>query len=971
MMRGVFGLPPGANFPRFLVQGLLERVGADDPAALARTTMYLNTRRMQRAVEHELTGAGARLLPRLRLVSDLAQDMVLPGLPHPVSPLRRRLELTPLITALMQREKGISAEAAIFDLADSLATLMDEMHGEGVLPGALAAIDVANHSAHWQLTRDFIGIIAQYFGADATPDQQAFQRIVTERVIAQWQGNPAQDPVIVAGSTGSRGTTRLLMQAMAGLPQGMLVLPGFDFDTPASVWAAMSDARVGEDHPQYRYCRLMADLGLDHVRPWVDVPAPVPGRNRLISLSLRPAPVTDQWMVEGPQLHDLAGATQGMTLIVAPSPRAEAVSIALILRSAVAQGKTAALITPDRNLTRLVTAMLDAWHIRPDDSAGEPLILAPTGRFLRMVAGLFGQRVTGEALLALLKHPATAQGGDRGAHLRHTLTLEMSIREKGVAFSDAAYLGDWALGHADACVTQWAVWLADLLKGLEYTGVQALSVHVATHIALTEALAAGPGGADTGPLWTSVDGMPARVVIDGLIADADAAGDVSAAQFADILTAVLQQGDVRRQGQSHPDVMIWGTREARIQGADLVVLGGLNDGIWPATPAADPWLNRDMRLQVGLLLPERRIGLAAHDYQQAVCAPEVVLTRAKRDAQAETVASRWLNRLTNLLDGLPDQGGPAALRGMVARGDVWLAMVAALDKPDAVVPPAPRPAPRPPVAHRPKQLSVTGIRTLMRDPYEIYARHILRLRALAPIRPGPDPLLRGQVIHSILERFVRNRHTDDDPRAHLMAAADAALAEEVAWPTARALWRARLDRVADFFLEQDARHGGRPVVLEERSAFDLPGLGVRLTARPDRIDVLPDGRLCVIDYKTGALPTDKQQKIYDVQLLLEAYMAEQGAFGERLGTTVASVAYIGLGTSPEVADTPITRDLLDDIWSNLQRLLTTYADPAQGYVSRRALLLEKDIGNFDHLARFGEWGMTDHAVPTAVGGPDA
>lgn len=969
MMRGVFGLPPGVNFPRLLVQGLLARVGTEDPARLARTTIYLNTRRMQRAVEHELTGTGARLLPRLRLVSDLAQDIILPGLPRPVSPLRRRLELTPLIAALMQRETAISAEAAMFDLADSLATLMDEMHGEGVLPGALAAIDVANHSAHWQLTRDFIGIITQYFGADATPDQQAFQRIVTERLIARWQGIPPQDAVIVAGSTGSRGTTRLLMQAVAGLPQGMLVLPGFDFDTPAPVWTAMTDARVGEDHPQYRYCRLMADLGLDHVSPWVDVLAPVPDRNRLISLSLRPAPVTDQWIVEGQQLQGLAEATQGMTFIVAPSPRAEAVAIALILRRAAEQGKTAALMTPDRNLTRLVTAMLDAWHIRPDDSAGEPLALAPTGRFLRMIAGLSGQRVTGEALLALLKHPATARGGDRGAHLRHTLTLERSIREKGVAFPDADYLRDWALGHADASVTQWAAWLTDLLASLEHAGHKALQVLVADHLALAETLAKGPDGADTGPLWTSVDGVPTRVVLDGLIADADAAGDVSPAQFADILTAVLQQGDVRRQGQSHPGIMIWGTREARIQGADLVVLGGLNDGVWPATPAADPWLNRDMRLQAGLLLPERRIGLSAHDYQQAVCAPDVVLTRAKRDAQAETVASRWLNRLTNLLGGLPDQGGPAALQGMLNRGEAWLAMAAAMDKPDAVVPPAIRPAPRPPVAHRPRQLSVTAIRTLMRDPYDIYASHILRLRALSPIRPGPDPKLRGQVMHRILEVFVRTRQTDGDPRAHLMAAADGVLAEEVAWPTARALWRARLNRAADFFLEQDARHGGKPMVLEERSGLDLPGLGFRLTARPDRIDVLPDGRLSVIDYKTGALPTDKQQRIYDVQLLLEAYMAEQGAFGDALTTAVARVAYIGLGSKPDVAKTDITSDLLNEIWSSLHRLLNTYADPAQGYVSRRALVLEKDTGNFDHLARFGEWEMTDNAVPTDVGGP--
>jgi ATP-dependent helicase/nuclease subunit B len=966
-MRGVFGLPMGVNFPRVFVQGLLARQGDDAPETLAQTTIYLNTHRMQRAVEQELTASGARLLPRLRLVSDLGRDLFWMDAPQAVSPLRRRLELTPLIKALMRRERTMAAESAVFDLADSLATLMDEMHGEAVKPAALASIDVAEHSAHWQRTHDFIQIIARYFTDDAAPDQQAFQRLVAERLIAQWRAVPPATPVIVAGSTGSRGTTRLLMQAVADLPQGMLVLPGFDFDMPADVWSAIEDARVGEDHPQFRYGRLLAALKVPRPEPWVAAPPANVARNRLISLSLRPAPVTDQWMVEGRLLQDIAGATAQMTLIEAPSPRAEAMSIALLLRQAADEGRSAALMTPDRNLARMVTAALDGWELFPDDSAGEPLSLSTTGRFLRMVAGLFGHRITGETLLALLKHSAVAREADRGAHLRFTQGIEMEIRNKGVAFPDADFLQQWALGQAKPEVAAWANWLASLLRGRDKVGERALTDHLADLLVLAEDLARGPAGRDASQLWGTNDGTQARVALDGLIADADAAGDVTAQQFQDTLKAVLQQAEVRKQGQSRPDIMIWGTREARIQGADLVILGGLNDGIWPATPPADPWLNRDMRLQVGLLLPERRIGLSAHDYQQAVCAPEVVLTRAKRDAQAETVASRWLNRLTNLLGGLNEVGGRQALLQMRARGDHWLRLAAAMDKPGLPVAPAGRPAPCPPVAHRPRQLSVTAIKTLIRDPYAIYAKHILGLKPLAPLRPGPDARLRGQVIHGILESFARNAVSDVEQRAHLMARADARLAEEVAWPTARALWWARLDRAADFFLEENAKHGGRPVLLEERKGLVIPNLQFTLTAQPDRIDVLPDGRLRLIDYKTGTPPTEKQQQLYDVQLLLEACMAVRGAFGADVPADVASIAYIGLGTKPEVVQTDITPDLLETMWANLQRLLGSYDAAQQGYAARRALLKEDDASDYDHLSRYGEWKMTDRAVPLPVG----
>jgi ATP-dependent helicase/nuclease subunit B len=979
MKRGIFGLPPGVDFPRLLVQGLLDRTDGADPAAMARVTLFLNTRRMRRAVERHLTAQGARFLPRIRLVSDIGLDPTAPDVPLAVPALRRKLELTQLISALLEREPTLAPQAAVFDLADSLAALMDEMQGEAVLPAAIAAIDVSRHSAHWQRTQDFIGIITRFFAADAQPDPQARQRMMTDRLLARWQLNPPSDPVIIAGSTGSRGTTRALMQAVTALPHGVLVLPGYDFDLPDHVWTALEDARTGEDHPQFRFARLRARAADDGgVQPWVGGGPPNPARNRLISLSLRPAPVTDQWLTDGTAMQDLPQATEGMTLIVAPGLRAEAMAIALVLRRAVAEGRQAALISPDRHLTRRVTAILDGWSILPDDSAGEPLSQTATGRFLLMVAGIGLRRMMGEHLLALLKHPAVARGkdhgddprDDRGAHLRLSQMLESDIRKRGVAFPDAAYLTSWADGQPMPEAAAWARWLAKVIGSCDiHAPDRSLTAHLADLVVMAETLAKGPANAETGTLWTTSDGAACHAALQALQEAADAAGAVSARQARDILRSVLQSAELRPPEQNDERVTIWGPREARIQGADLVVLGGLNDGVWPALPGADPWLNRDMRLQAGLLLPERQVGLAAHDYQQAVCAAEVVLTRARRDAQAETVPSRWLNRLTNLLHGLPDNGGRAALAAMTARGDAWLALADAAD--DAPrLPPAPRPAPRPPLRHRPTQLSVTAIARLNRDPYAIYARYILGLQPIPSLRPGPDPLLRGQTLHRILESFARTRAGKTDLRAHLMSVCDAVLAEDVVWPSTRALWRARLDRAADFFLSVDAGLGGQTVLLESKAGIDLDALAFRLTAKPDRIDLLPDGRLRVLDYKTGQLPTAKQQKQFDNQLLLEACMAERGAFGPDLHAEVASATYIGLGSKLGVVDLETDPVVLARVWDDLCRVLARYATVDQGYVARRAMLLEKDVSDYDHLSRFGEWTMADRALPELVGDDD-
>ncbi len=964
----LFALPPGVDFPRALVAGLRHRMAALPPEAIARVDLFVNTRRMQRRLRAVLADGGAALLPRVRLITDLGQDAVMAGLPPAIPPLRRRLELTQLIGRLLDSDPDLAPRTAIYDLADSLATLMDEMQGEGVTPDAIARLDLSDHAVHWQRSLSFIRIVSGYFAPDQPPDAEARQRLVVERLTAAWAVAPPQHPVIVAGSTGSRGATALLMRAVADLPQGAVVLPGFDFDQPDAAWQALADAMTAEDHPQYRFRSLLDRLkaGPADVRTWHDTPPPSAARNRLVSLSLRPAPVTDQWLHEGPALGDLRAATDGLILIEAASPRQEALAIALCLRQ-VAEGTSfAALVTPDRTLARQVTAALDRWGIVPDDSAGRPLALSAPGRFLRHVSALIGRKLTAEGLLTLLKHPLTATGADRGLHLLTTRELELRLRKKGPQFPHGADLIAWA-GPDPARLT-WANWLAAAITRLDQPGPGALVDHVTRHLALAEVLAAGPGGTGTGRLWQGAAGAEAKAATEELSREATHGGTLTAADYADLFTAILNRRDVRETVQAHPRIMIWGTLEARVQGADLVILGGLNDGIWPARPAPDPWLNRQMRQNVGLLLPERQIGLSAHDYQQAIAAPQVILTRAARDAEAETVPSRWLNRLINLMTGLPDQTGPEALAAMRARGAVRLQMAAGLDVASALAPEK-RPAPRPPIPARPRGLFVTEITRLIRDPYAIYAKHILRLRPLDPLLQPPDARERGLALHSILEQFIQRRPTEtpDQARDRLMATADAVLLADIPWPAARRLWRARLDRLADWFLAEQAARPGHPVAMEKTGSVTLENPDFTLSARPDRIDEMKDGRLNILDYKTGAPPTPDAQRHFDKQLLLEAAMAERGAFAGLTGRTVAEIRYIGLTATPKVLATEMTPGLTDAVWQELIRLITRYQERDQGYASRRAVASRRFEGDYDHLARFGEWDDSDSPVPEDVG----
>ena len=448
------------------------------------------------------------------------------------------------------------------------------------------------------------------------------------------------------------------MAAVARLPQGALVLPGLDADLPA--------ARLGPPRPPTTPAPPTTPSTASARSPTPSAstpppsppgtprPPPAPDRNALVSLALRPAPVTDQWQAEGAALAGrLAPALATLAWVEAPDQRAEALAIALALREAAETGTRAALVTPDRQLARRVTAELDRWALIPDDSAGRPLALTPPGVLLRRLAALPGQRLTAEDLLVLLKHPLTDSApGARGPHLRLTARLETQPPPRRRPWIDWPDLAAWA-AEAGGEAPAWIAWLDATLAPLAADETAPLDAHVARHRAAAEALAAGPAAAPAHALWEQDAGAQARALLDALAAESAAAAPLDATAYRALLQSQMAARDVPEPAvTTHPGLAIWGTLEARVQSADLVILGGLNEGTWPRLPAADPWLGRGLRRAIGLPSPDRRIGLSAHDFQQAMGAPRVILTRATRDAEAPTVASRWLLRLENLLLGL-------------------------------------------------------------------------------------------------------------------------------------------------------------------------------------------------------------------------------------------------------------------------------------------------------------------------------
>ncbi len=956
----ILGVPPGADFVRCLFERINRLSDSFSPENTARMQVLVPTRRMQRRLKHLFEQSDRQtLLPRVGLVTDVSH--LLPHGRHlqPISGLRRVLELKDVVAKLVTLDSRLS-QSDVIDLTASLTDLLDEMHGEDIGFDSLEALQPDDQSGHWAQSLTFLRAIRSYVET-LSPDKldgEALHRTEVEELCSHWEVAPPDHSVILAGSTGSRATTRRLMEAVAALPKGEVILPGFDFCLPASVWSMISESRDHEDHPQYRFAAFLNEVGCSPAQVEELGAAPMPQLGALVSLSLRPAPVTDAWLEEGPRLGPLEKATSNLSLIEARDPKEEALAIALFMRKSLEERKSVALIAPDATLSRRVTACLSRWDVRPDDSGGVPLSLTPYGRFLRHTLQLASGESDTVDLMALLKHPMTRAGDERGELMRRVQELELFIRRRKVPEVTTAVVR--LFGNEAEADPEWIEWLISVLAHAERRIELSLAAAFEHHMTITRMIA---GSTPIAP----------NEEIDELLArfreEATAIAKLDFREYAQLFERALAGESARQQDGVRPDVMIWGSLEARVQGADAIILAGLNEGVWPSEPNADPWLNRSMRRQVGLLLPERQIGLAAHDYQQAIGAKEVLLTRSARSEGSETVASRWLSRLTNLLEGLEDNGGKDALNDMRARGKVFLQAAQTLDGSPSEIKSANRPAPSPPISARPRQFAVTDIKTLIQDPYAIYAKRVLRLQPINALRPEADARERGIIFHSILEKFfdpAHDFHDANSARHRLLEISDTILRQEVFDPTARAEWLALFKANANWLItgEIQRRTGTEQIAREVEGSYQVPDTNFVLVGKADRIDRYVEGGLVIYDYKTGTPPSAREVQNFDRQLVLEAVMAEAGAFTDVMPENVRHVTHIGVGRTPKESTTSLVgENETVTVSGQISTLLSQTLEPAFGFVSGRAVESRRFEGAYDHLARFGEWEPSQPANP--------
>lgn len=993
----VWSIPPGEDFLQLFARALAQEVGlAEQPDALADAVIYVPNRRSARELSVALYFAAEErpiLPPDIRALGDLESDeppptseSALVGLSPVLSPAKRLGALAQLVQAYYKANfETVLPPASALAGATELGHLLDQAHLSPEADWTLLP-DLANEAdlaQHWEGSARFLEIITKawphWLSEQGVTDPLARRLAAAEAMASDWLETPPDAPVIIAGSTGATPAGRVLMKAALQLPKGLIVLPGLD--TLAS--DEMQISILGEaGHPQSALLKTIMDLQVSTDAVWLwpgasEAPERT-ARRRMITEALAPADATADWRITLDHLAESAGtgveafaelALDGLTVIEAPDEASEASAIALMMREALeTKSETTALVTPDAGLARRVSALLMRWGIVVPPSAGVPVGRTQAGSFIGLCAKWAVDPADPVMLVSVLTHalsrpiPGMAQlelcflrGPRRWTTLQE---LVESIRTRHEIEPYPRF------GPEDQSVAMDVV--EHLIKIFAETRADLSTTHEVKAEDALERIAALAAAISQTPMpWAGEDGAAASRLLEFVNEICEPLGDMTPSALADLVNAQAAQMTVSLGQAEHPRLSIWGPLEARLQSADRVILAGLNEDVWPKRPPADAFLPRHFRKRLGLADPEERMGLAAHDFAQLACAPDVTLVYSARRNDAPAVASRWVWRLKTLAEGALGDKAKDALKPK--RSDPLKLVRALRDHGIGALPPTYSAEPMPTLRPEgwPKRLSATRVDLLQRDPYALWAEQVLGISKIDPLNDELGAAPRGTAVHKALEDFEEEGvpKTADQLLQLLQQEMHRVGEPADAWAAREAVWAQTVDWYIDWRSKRDT--GGKPPKLEVKGqlAVDIDGQPFTLSATADRIEQTSNGDLIIVDFKTGSPPRDKEVSTgLSQQMPLQALIAGKGGYSGVPAGRVDQLHYVAFKAKPDAFSLGGKHNLPAEpsemaglAEAGLLRLIQQYRSPGTRFLSAPRVKFVKYDNGYNLLARRPEW----------------
>lgn len=954
VMQKIFNIPLSCSFLDVLAEHFLA-VYQENPLALADVLFLLPNRRACQSLTAAFVrrqGLKPTILPQMQPIAEVEEDELqitgfdvsaeLSDLPPAISATERQMLFTKILMAKPTDyglEKMPIGQAAV--LAGELASFIDMVYQQELSFDNLQNIVPEEYAAHWQETLKFLKIITDYWPAILSEKGKVDSLVRKHRLLGAqlqiWQKVKPSKHIVVAGTTAAFPLMKELVRTVLSLEHGEVFLSGIDKYLSDDDWA-----QLDELHPQYELKQLLDYLQIERWQISDLVGALSVEKENFIAEVMRPAVTSDKW--RHLQKDSFSQRSfEGIHLLNVADMRSESLAAALMMREVLNEPeKTAALVTTDRTLARCVASELARWNIAVDDSAGCPLGLTPVGIFLRQIITVIEQNFAPVAVLGLMKYPFYANGVNPFEARRQVRAYERyCLRQKNAPQHT----------EKDHIFTQLQDCLQNMCALYQKTTVKITEI-LKAHLQAAEVLATTDCKNGAQILWKNEDGETAAKFMADLLEYADVLGEIQPEEYGQWLGVLMGQHTVRRRFGAHPRLKILGPLEARLQHFDRVIIGEVNEGSWPQAMKADPWMSRPMKKDFGMPLPEKNIGVQAADFSALLANAEVFVLRADRVQGTPMVKSRWLMRMETVLQAIGFQ--PQQLEA--SQYGIWAKV---LDKATVIKKISP-PAPKPPVSARPRELPASAIENWMRDPYMIFAKYILQLKPLDELEQDVSFADYGTLVHAVLEEF-NNKYPKDYPdnaKRELLQLGESYFMKANISEETKAFWWPNFLKTIDWVVakEESYRQNVAQVYNEVKGkySFDAPAGRFVVTAKADRVDITKDGKVNIIDYKTGQARSAKEiEYSYAPQLPIEALIAEQGGFEGIPAAEAEALIYWQLGRKESGIFSNVS-SVLQNTYDRIRELVALFDFENTPYFSKPNFRYAPKYSDYEQLSRIKE-----------------
>ncbi len=766
-------------------------------------------------------------------------------------------------------------------MADNLGLLIDRSYMENVNFQDLDKIVDTNLAIHWQEILKFLTIATQVWpqilaekkSIDATHQQKLIYQIQNKI----WQLTPPPNHVIALNIIGFNNDIINLLSTIDSLPKSDIYFHGIDYNLCDNDFKNLEYT-----HPQKIFSYMFNKLKIK--------------RENISNLLLNDTQdniihrIFDKLVYKNANVEDIKNFANKFSIINTKNEEEEARTIALTLRETLeCEGKTAGLITNNKHLIERVTSELEKWNIEIDDYLGQSLINSLAGKFFLVVGNILKNNFEPEDFLALLKHPFCNMGISRTEILNYAQNLDFYlfrslIRDKTIdgyknELKNMEFLHQDTKNKLISFLRHIEIQYPEIIstiKSIKQSKQIDFQTTLISHIRIAESLSKEKFN-NPSELWKEQEGKELSILLSNLLLETKQIGLVSIHEYMEIIKKSILDVNIRSIYNKHPRLYIYGDMQNNLIHHDIMILANLNEGSMPFLPSSNLWMNAHIMNQLGFIKDESQIGLKTNIFAQIIGAKEVILTRSEKEQGKLTTPSRWLLQLQTFLNYYSNQNLDLNSKNYIYN------IQAEMYTPSYFKPLLTNNIfYNPPLEYRPKKISATQLESLIKNPYIFFIERILKIRPLDKINPVPNKKDYGNSLHKVFEIFFANLDSFKAFPSYQQYLEIIKITEEQFQPflkvaTFKLFKMPIIKKGIKSLLDTEKLETIKKSHIEISGQINL-SIGnniINLNGKADRIDVLEDNSISIIDYKTTS---STKIENYWKQLLILSLIFQQGGF---------------------------------------------------------------------------------------------